>query len=105
MVLLKKPSTYRHKRGDTRAAPGDVKEKLQIIVEEFEEFSSQVQSLSEEEKAEISDKFSEAVDDFGDVVLQTEKEVFQEKIAGLTTGEENELCAIFEEIEFAPWQW
>ena len=40
MVLLKKPSTYRHKRGDARAAPGDVKEKLQIIVEEFEEFSS-----------------------------------------------------------------
>ena len=105
MVVLKRPTKYREKRGDTRAAPGDVKAKLQIVVDEFEEFSMQVQDLSEEEKAELSDKFSEAVDDFGDVVLQTESEVFQEKVAGLTTEEENELCVIFEEIEFAPWRW
>ena len=103
--MLKKPNKYRPKKGDTRAAPGDVKAKLQTVVEEFEEFSMQVQDLSEEEKAELSAKFSEAVDDFGDVVLQTEQEVFQEKIAGLTTTEENELCVIFEEIEFAPWRW
>ena len=72
MVVLKKPTTFRHKRGDTRAAPGDVKAKLQIVVEEFEEFSMQVQDLSEPEKVELSDKFSEAVDDFGEVVLQTD---------------------------------
>ena len=69
MVVLKKPNTYRPKRGDTRAAPGDVKAKLQIVVEEFEEFSMQVQDLNEQEKVELSDKFSEAVDDFGEVVL------------------------------------
>ena len=105
MVVFKKPTTFRHNRGETRAAPGDVKAKLQIVVEEFEEFSMQVQDLNEQEKVELSEKFSEAVDDFGDVVLQTESEVFQEKVAGLTTEEENELCVIFEEIEFAPWRW
>ena len=73
MVVFKKPTTYKPKRGDaTRATPGDVKAKLQIVVEEFEEFSMQVQDLSEEEKVELSDKFSEAVEDFGEVVLQTE---------------------------------
>ena len=39
MVMLKKPNKYRPKKGDTRAAPGDVKAKLQTVVEEFEEFS------------------------------------------------------------------
>ena len=47
MVVLKKPTTFRHNRGETRAAPGDVKAKLQIVVEEFEEFSMQVQDLNE----------------------------------------------------------
>ena len=105
-MKFRKPSCIRGARGGaTRAAEGDVIAKLEMIAEEFESITEQVNEFAEEEKTELKKQFSSVSEDFGDAICSGEKELFTEKVEELTNEEKQELVVIFEEVDFAPWNW
>ena len=105
-MKFRKPSNIKGAGGGaTRAAEGDVIAKLEMIAEEFESITEQVNEFEEEEKVELKKQFSNVSDDFGEAICSGEKEMFTEKVEELTVEEKQELVTIFEEVEFAPWNW
>ena len=105
-MKFRKPSCIKGARGGaTRAAEGDVIAKLEMIAEEFDSITEQVNEFAEEEKVELKKQFSSVSEDFGDAICSGEKEMFTEKVEELTIEEKGELVTIFEEVEFAPWNW
>ena len=92
-------------RGKTRAAEGDAIAKLEMIAEEFDSITEQVNEFAEEEKVELKKQFSNVSEDFGEAICSGEKEMFTEKVEELTNEEKQELVTIFEEVDFAPWNW
>ena len=105
-IKFRSPGIVRGTHGlKKRAAEGDVIAKLEMIAQEFESITEQVNDFGEEEREELKKQFSKVSDDFGDCIVSGEKDMFTERVEELTTEEKQELCGIFEEVDFAPWNW
>ena len=91
-MKFRKPNNIKSSGGGaTRAADGDVIAKLEMIAEEFENITEQVNDFSEEDKVELKKQFSTVSEDFGEAICSGEKEMYTEKVEELTTEEKQEL--------------
>ena len=112
MVVFKKPTTTSTSKKDgvgMRACEGDVNAKIEMLGKEFDNLKPQILDLDEEKQNELKRQFSDVTDtiDLGELLCNPDTEIddFIEKLEELQMEEKTELCQIFEEAQWAPWNW